>query len=94
MGNERADSLASVAVIDNNLVIDPPMVIQYVSNQPIASRPQSTSYTLSRLKEKGIQHGDGATGNCRGVTRPCQNQLLMEIIRLKTLCAILMTNNE
>ena len=94
MGNERADSLAGEAVIDNNLVIDPPTVIQCVSDQLIASRPQSTSYTLSRLKEKGVQRGDGATCNRRGGARCRLNQLLMETISLHTLRATLMTRDE
>ena len=93
-GNERADSLAGEAVIDNNITIDPPTVVQCVSDQLIASRPQSSSYTLSRLKEKGVQLGDGATCNRRGVARRRQNQLLMETLSLQTLRASLMTRDE
>ena len=52
-GDERADSLAGKAVIDNNLTIDPATVIQCVSDQLIASRPQSASYTLFPLERKG-----------------------------------------
>ena len=94
MGNERADSLAGEAVIDNNITIDPPTVVQCVTDQLIASRPQSSSYTLSRLKEKGVQPGDGATCNRRGVARRRQNQLLMETLSLQTLRASLMTRDE
>ena len=94
MGNERADSLAGEAVIDNNLVIDPPTVIQCVTDQLIASRPQSTSYTLSRLEGKGVQRRDGANCNRRGVARRRQNQLLMETISLHTLSVTLMTRDE
>ena len=93
-GNERADSLAGEAVIDNNITIDPPTVVQCVTDQLIASRPQSSSYTLSRLKEKGVQPGDGATCNRRGVARRRQNQLLMETLSLQTLRASLMTRDE
>ena len=93
-GNERADSLAGEAVIDNNLTIDPATVIQCVSDQLIASRPQSASYTLSRLKEKGVRSGDGATCNSRGVARRRQNQLLMETLSLQTLRHTLMTRDE
>ena len=56
-GNERADSLAGDAAIDGNLTLDPPAVIQCVSDQLIASRPQSSSHTLSLLKEKGVKPG-------------------------------------
>ena len=38
-GNERADSLAGDAAIDGNLTLDPPAVIQCVSDQLNASRP-------------------------------------------------------
>ena len=61
-GNERADSLAGDAVIDNNLTLDSP-TDQCVTQQLIASRPESSSYTLSFLKDKGVQLGDGATCN-------------------------------
>ena len=62
-GNERADSLAGDAVIDNNLTLDSPTVIHCVTKQSVASRPESSSYTLSFLKDKGVQLGDGATCN-------------------------------
>ena len=90
MGNERADSLTGEAVIDNNITIDPPTVVQCVTDQLIASRPLSSSYNLSRLKEKGVQPGDGATCNRRGR----QNQLLIETISLQKLPATLMTRDE
>ena len=94
MGNERADSLAGEAVIDINITIDPPTVVHCITDQLIASRPQSSSYTLSRLKDKGVQPGDGATCNRRGVARSRQNQLLMETISLQTLRATLITREE
>ena len=56
-GNERADCLAGDAVIDNNLTLDPATVVQCVTQQLIDSRPESTSYTLSLLKDKGVQRG-------------------------------------
>ena len=93
-GNERADSLAGDAAIDRNLTLDPPAVIQCVSDQLIASRPQSSSYTLSLLKEKGVKPGEGATCNSRCVTRRHQNQLLMETVSLQTLKYSLMTRDE
>ena len=93
-GNERADSLAGAAIIDNNLTIDPPTVIQCVSDQLIANRPQSSSYTLSLLKDKRVKPGDGATSNSRGVARRRHNQLLMETVSLQTLRYTLMTREE
>ena len=93
-GAERADSLAGKAVIDNNLTIDPAIVIQCVSDQLIASRHKSASYTLSRLKENRVRSGDGATCNSRGVARRRQNQLLMETLSLQTLRHTLMMRDE
>ena len=93
-GDERAHSLAGKAVIDNNLTIDPATVIQCVSDQLIASRHKSASYTLSRLKENRVRSGDGATCNSRGVARRRQNQLLMETLSLQTLRHTLMTRDE
>ena len=84
-GNERADSLADTAVIDNNITLDAATVIQVVSEQLKASRPNSTSYTLSLLKEKGVQPGEGAKNNHRGTSRRQQNQILMETMSLHTL---------
>ena len=89
-GNERADCLAGEAVVDNNLTINPATV----SDQLIASRPQSASYTLSRLKEKGVWSGDGATCNSRAVACWRQNQLLMETLSLQTLQGTLMMREE
>ena len=94
MPGQRTRSLAGEAVIDNNLIIDPPTVVQCVTDQLIASRPQSSSHTLSRLKEKGVQPGDGATCNRRGAARRRQNQLLMETVSLQTLRYTLMTRDE
>ena len=93
-GNERADSLAGTAAIDNNLTIDPPSVIECVTDQLMASRPQSSSYTLSLLKDKGVQPGEAANCNNRGITRRRQNQLLMETVSLQTLKYSLMLREE
>merc|ERR1712105_517469 len=52
-GNERADSLAGTATIDNNMTLDPPTVLQCVKEHLTQSRPPSFSFTLSLLIEKG-----------------------------------------
>ena len=93
-GNERADSLAGDAVIDNNLTLDPPTVIQCVTQQLINARPSSSSYTLSLLKDKGVQLGEGATCTHRGATRRLRNQLLMETVSLQTLRYSLKSREE
>ena len=93
-GNERADCLAGDAVIDNNLTLDPATVVQCVTQQLIDSRPESTSYTLSLLKDKGVQRGEGATCSRRGVARRRQNQLVMETVSLQTLRWSLMLREE
>ena len=53
-GNERADRLAVAAIIDNNITLDGPTVLQIVAEQLKEKRPQSSSNTLCILKEKGI----------------------------------------
>ena len=58
---ETTGSLEYIAAIENNLSIDPPIVIQYVTEQLMASRPESSSYTLSFFKEKGVQPGEATT---------------------------------
>ena len=93
-GNERADSLAGDAVIDNNLTLDPPTVLQCITQQLITARPSSSSYTLSLLKDKGVQLGEGATCTHRGATRRRQNQLLMETVSLQTLRYSLKSREE
>ena len=84
-GNERADSLAGAAVIDNNLTLDPPTVMQCVRRHLEDVRAPSSSHTLSRLKEKGIRAGEGAHCTLRGATRRRLNQIQMETISLQTL---------
>ncbi len=58
-GNKRADSLAGTAAIDNNLTLDWPTVLQCVKQQLEDIRIQSSSHSLSRLKEKGVQVIEG-----------------------------------
>ena len=94
VGNERADVLAASATIDNNLTLDPSTVLQYVQEHLALSRPQDSSYTLTLLKEKGVQAGEGANDTSRGATRRRQNQLLFETISLPTLRWSLQTRSE
>ena len=93
-GNERADRLADAAIIDNNITLDGPTVLQIVAEQLKEKRPQSSSYTLSILKEKGIQAGVGATSDMRGASRRYHNQMLTETISIPTLRHLLMTRAE
>ena len=65
-----------------------------VTEQLAASRPESSSYTLSLLKDKGVQPGEAANCNNRGITRRRQNQLMMEIVILQTLKYTLMLREE
>ena len=91
---KRAGSLDGTATIDNYLTIDPPTVLQCVTEQLAASRPESSSYTLSLLKDKGVQTGEAGNCNNRGITRHRQNQLLMETASLQTLKYNLMLREE
>ena len=93
-GNEGADSLTGSAAIDNYLVLDPPTVLQCVKENLIQNRPPSSSYTVSRLKEKNVQPGEGANCTHRGATRRRHNQLLTETISLHTLRWVLMERSE
>ena len=93
-GNERADSLAGTAAIDNDLILDPPTVLQCVKENLLQNIPQSSSHTVSLLKEKNVQPGDGAKCTLRGATRRRHNQLLTETISLHTLRWTLMERGE
>ena len=93
-GNERADRLADAALIDNNITLDGPTVLQIVAEKLKEQRPQSSSHTLSILKEKGIQAGAGATSDMRGASRRYHNQMLTETISIPTLRHLLMTRAE
>ena len=55
------------------------------SSRASQKRPQSSSYKLSILKEKGIQAGAGATSDMRGASRRHQNQMLMETLSINSL---------
>ena len=94
LGNERADTLAGTAAIDNNLTLDPPTVLQCIRQQLEDNRVPSSSYTLSRLKEKGVQAGEGVRSNLRGATRRRLNQVQMETISLPTLRWLLAMRDE
>ena len=76
--NEWADVLAGAAVIDNNLTLDPPTVLQCTKDHLALSIAQASSYTLTLLKEKGVKVEEGANDFSRGATRRRQNQLLFE----------------
>ena len=95
-GNERADSLAGSAVIDNDLILDPPTVLQCVKENLVQNRPPSSSFTVSRLKEKNIQPGEGANCTLRGATRRRHSQLLIKVktISLHTVRLTLMERSE
>ena len=93
-GNERADNLAGEAIIDDNLTLDPPTVIDQVKEGLISKRPDSTSFTLSLLLEKYVKAGEGRRCDLRGAARRQHNQLLMETISLSTLRSTLKTRGE
>ena len=93
-GNERADSLAEAAIVDNNITLDAATVIQCVTEQLIRNRPQSSSQTLALLKKKGIQDGDGANSDNRGTYRRQHNQMLMGTISIHTLRSLLEGRTE
>ena len=95
-GNERADSLASSAAIDNDLVHDLPTILQCVKEKTFfkTDRPPSSLYTVARLKEKKIHHDEDATCTLRCATRRCHNQYLTETISLHTLRWVLMERSE
>ena len=94
IGNERADTLADAAVLDNNLTLDAPTVIQIVTEKLLEKRPPSSSYTLELLKQKGICPGDGARNDSRGSSRRIQNQLLMDTVSIQTLRKTLAARSE
>ena len=93
-GNKQADSLDGTAAIDNNLILDPPSVLQCVKQQLFDIRVQSSSHTLSRLQEKGVQAGEGVQSTLRGATRRRLNQIQMETISLPTLRWLLAARGE
>ena len=93
-GNERADRLADAALIDNNITLDGPTVLQIVAEKLKEKRPQSSSHTLSILKDKGIQAGVGATSDMRGASRRYHNQLLTETLSIFTLRHLLKMRTE
>lgn len=93
-GNERADRLADAAIIDNNITLDGPTVLQIVAEKLTEKRPQSSSHTLSILKEKGIQAGAGAISDLRGASRRYHNQMLTETMSIPTLRHLLTTRAE
>ena len=93
-GNERADTLAGTAAIDNNFTLDPPTVIAHVKEHLCSNRESSSSYTLQRLLEKLVKAGEGRSCSLRRVARRHNNQLLMETVSLSTLRSTLRSRGE
>ena len=56
----------TTSTIDNNLTLDPPSVIQCVSDRISISRSDSASYALSLLIHNWFKPGEGAAFNSRG----------------------------
>ena len=52
IGNERADTLADTEVLDNNLTLDAPTVIQIVTEKLLEKRPPFSSCTLELLSNR------------------------------------------
>ena len=93
-GNERADSLAGSVAIYNDLILDPPTVLPCVEENLLQNIPPRSLYTVSHLKEKNVQPGEGANCTLRGATRRRHNELLTETISLHTLRWTLMDRSE
>ena len=93
-GNERADTLAGTAAVDNNITLDPPTVMAHVREHLCSNREPSSSYTLQRLHEKGVKAGEGRSCSLHGVARRHHNQLLMETVSLSTLRSTLRSRGE
>ena len=94
LGNERADSLAGTAEINNELTLDPPAVMAHVREHLAAHRPPSNSYTLQRLLERNVKAGEGRRSDLRGTARRQHNQLLLETISQTTLRSTLRARGE
>ena len=93
-GNEKADKLAGEAKVGGKLTLDPPTVLTAVAESLKEKREESKSHTLERLKEKGIQSGEGKHSNLCGPTRRISNQMMMETVSRHTLGWILKRRGE
>ena len=93
-GNERADKLAGEARVGGRLTLDPPTVLAAVQENMRENREESSSHTLMRLKEKGIQRGEGRHSQLCGPIRRISNQMRMETVSRQTLGWILKRRGE
>ena len=91
---KKADKLAGEAKIGGKLTLDPPTVLTAVAESLKEKRVESKSHTLERLKEKGIQSGEGKRSNLCGPTRRISNQMMMETVSRHTLGWILKRRGE
>ena len=64
----KAVSLVGTTKINNELMLDPPMVLAHVKESLASERLPSTSYTLQRLNEKKVNAGEGGHSDLRGTT--------------------------
>ena len=93
-GNERADKLAGEAKVGGNLTLDPPTILTAVGDNLRRNRAESGSHTLGRLKERGIQRGEGIHSHLCGPIRRISNQIMMETVSRQTLGWILKRGGE
>lgn len=93
-GNERADQLAGEAEVNQELTLDPPMVLAHVKEHLVSKRPETTSYTKELLLDKRVEAGEGRRCLLRGAARRQYNQLLMETVSLHTLRSTLKMRGE
>ena len=76
------------------MTLDSPLVLATVKNDLCSKRPESSSNTLKLLHYRNIKACEGQHYELRGVARRQHNQLLMEVVSLKTLRSTLKARGE
>ena len=95
-GNEVADNLAGRALVDGEVKLDKPEVMQrlYTHLAQAEEIEWTTHYSIVRMKDLGVRKGDARKSRLAGRARRLQNQPATGTISMYTLRGILRRGTE
>ena len=95
-GNEKADQLATEAVVGGTVGLDKTEIVRLVEDKMKKEEEAETNdyYGITRMKEMGVKRGEGRKSTLGGRDRRLRNQMLTGTISEHTLRAILGRGTE
>ncbi|KAI8489669.1 hypothetical protein Bbelb_325750 [Branchiostoma belcheri] len=87
--NEVADKLAGIAVPFGDIKLTVPDVVDIIQKNCLSRHNGPTTWSMTRLEEKGIKRGEGGRVYLRGDSRRLMTQLTMGVITMNGLKTLL-----